>query len=300
MKFLDLAKLGRTSIGLYIGGIAVLVLFFILGGLPLLFDANHRLPGLELDLENPAFIEAYGSTRLLVGELLSFFLAFVGFVLYLRYVHKRPLTSIFTAAPRFRWKRFFGVGGALFFIVCLFTYLEVLWSGQPASVQWNFKAPIFWPLFLFSMLLIPFQAAIEELVFRVYALQGLYLRTKSVWLSIALSSAMFAFMHISNPEISVLGPGLLLYYFMAGLFLALLSVQDDGLELALAFHIFNNLFGAFVVSSDWHAFHTEALFIDHRGPGSLFFQLVSGLLVFTGLYFVLSKIFNWKPLRTLR
>jgi hypothetical protein len=121
MKFLDLAKLGRTSIGLYIGGIAVLVLFFILGGLPLLFDANHRLPGLELDLENPAFIEAYGSTRLLVGELLSFFLAFVGFVLYLRYVHKRPLTSIFTAAPRFRWKRFFGFGGALFFIVCLFT-----------------------------------------------------------------------------------------------------------------------------------------------------------------------------------
>ena len=101
MKFLDLAKLGRTSIGLYIGGIAVLVLFFILGALPLLFDASHRLPGLELDLENPAFIEAYGSTRLLVGELLSFFLAFVGFVLYLRFVHKRPIPSIFTAAPSF-------------------------------------------------------------------------------------------------------------------------------------------------------------------------------------------------------
>ena len=53
---------------------------------------------------------------------------------------------------------------------------------------------------------------------------------------------MFAMMHISNPELSVLGPGLLLYYFMAGVFLSLLTVQDDGLELAMAFHIFNNLF----------------------------------------------------------
>lgn len=300
MRFLQLAQLGRNSFGLYIGGIAVLILLFILGGLPLLFDASTRFPGLELDIENPAFIKAYGSTRLLVGELLSFFLACIGFVWYLRSAHKRPLHSIFTAAPHFRWKRFFGFGLLLFLLLCLLTLLEVLFSGQSAMVQWNFKAQEFWLLFLFSLLLIPFQAGIEELVFRVYALQGLYLRTKSVWLSIGLSSAMFATMHISNPEIAILGPGLLLYYFMAGLFLALLAIQDDGLELSLAFHIFNNLFGAFVVTSDWQAFHTEALFIDQRGPGSLLAQLGAAVLIFAGLYFVLSKKFKWKPLASLR
>lgn len=300
MRFLQLAQLGRNSFGLYIGGIAVLILLFILGGLPLLFDASTRFPGLELDIENPAFIKAYGSTRLLVGELLSFFLACIGFVWYLRSAHKRPLHSIFTAAPHFRWKRFFGFGLLLFLLLCLLTLLEVLFSGQSAMVQWNFKAQEFWLLFLFSLLLIPFQAGIEELVFRVYALQGLYLRTKSVWLSIGLSSAMFATMHISNPEIAILGPGLLLYYFMAGLFLALLAIQDDGLELSLAFHIFNNLFGAFVVTSDWQAFHTEALFIDQRGPGSLLAQLGAAVLIFAGLYFVLSKKFKWKQLASLR
>jgi membrane protease YdiL (CAAX protease family) len=300
MRFLQLAKLGRNSLGLYIGGIAVLILLFILGGLPLLFDASRRFPDLELGIENPAFIKAYGSTRLLVGELLSFFLACVGFVWYLRYVHKRPLLSIFTAAPHFRWKRFFGFGLLLFLIVCLLTFLEVLISGQSAMVQWNFKAQEFWPLLLLSLLLIPFQAGIEELVFRVYALQGLYLRTKSVWLSIGLSSAMFAIMHISNPEIAILGPGLLLYYFMAGLFLALLAIQDDGLELSLAFHIFNNLFGAFMVTSDWQAFHTEALFIDQRGPGSLLAQLGFAVVIFAGLYVVLLKKFKWKPLASLR
>ena len=221
MRFIDAARLGRNSTGLYIGGIAVLIVLFILGGLPLLFDAQWRLPGYAIDIENPAFIEAYGSTRLLVGELLSFFFACVGFVLYLRYAHQRALRSIFTAASRFRWQRFFGFGIILFSTVCLFSLLEVLWSGQAEMVQWNFKAEQFWPLFFFSLLLIPFQAGIEELVFRVYALQGLYMRTKSVWLSVGLSSAMFALMHISNPEIAVLGPGLLLYYFMAGLFLAL-------------------------------------------------------------------------------
>ena len=300
MRFLQLAQLGRNSFGLYIGGIAVLILLFILGGLPLLFDASTRFPGLELDIENPAFIKAYGSTRLLVGELRSFFLACIGFVWYLRSAHKRPLHSIFTAAPHFRWKRFFGFGLLLFLLLCLLTLLEVLFSGQSAMVQWNFKAQEFWLLFLFSLLLIPFQAGIEELVFRVYALQGLYLRTKSVWLSIGLSSAMFATMHISNPEIAILGPGLLLYYFMAGLFLALLAIQDDGLELSLAFHIFNNLFGAFVVTSDWQAFHTEALFIDQRGPGSLLAQLGAAVLIFAGLYFLLSKKFKWKPLASLR
>jgi membrane protease YdiL (CAAX protease family) len=300
MEFLASAKLGRNSIWHYVGGIATLIVLFILGGLPLLMDASTRFPELEIDIENPAFIEAYGSTRLLVGELLSFLFACIGFVLYLRYVHKRSLRSIFTAAPRFRWQRFWGFGLLLFIAVSLFSFLEVWLSGGLGAVHWNFKPHIFWPLFFFSLLLIPFQAGIEELVFRVYALQGLYLRTKSAWLSIGLSAAMFAIMHISNPEIAELGPGLLLYYFMAGLFLALLAVQDDGLELALAFHIFNNLFGAFMVSSDWQAFHTEALFIDHRGPGSLFVQLTTGFFVFAGLYLALSKKFNWKPLKSLR
>ncbi len=300
MKFIAFAQKGRNHIGLYIGGITALILLFIVGGLPLLIDAKNQFPDLQINIENPAFVEAYGTTRLLVGELLSFLFACIGFLLYLRYVHKRPWLTIFTASGQFRWKRFFGFGFFLFGVVCLMTFLEVWANGQLQLLKWNYKPAVFWPLFLSSLLLIPFQATIEELVFRVYALQGFYLRTKSVWMSIGLSSIMFAMMHISNPELSVLGPGLLFYYFMAGVFLSLLTVQDDGLELAMAFHIFNNLFGAFVVSSDWQAFHTEALFLDLRGPGSLIFQLCSGLLLFAGFYFLLSKKFSWKPLTSLR
>ena len=52
MEFLASAKLGRNSIWLYIGGIATLILFFILGGLPLLIDASARFPDLAIDIND--------------------------------------------------------------------------------------------------------------------------------------------------------------------------------------------------------------------------------------------------------
>lgn len=300
MKFLDLAKLGRTSVGLYLGGVALLVILYILGNLPLLFDLQYNYKGLLFDPENPMFISTYGSVRLLFAMLLPFVLVFFGLVLYLRYAHQRPVLSIFTTAKRFRWWRFFFFSGFLLLFFFTTTFLEAQLTGDTQQIRWNFKFSEFWPLLCVGGLMIPLQAAAEELIFRVYALQGLYLRTKSAWASILISALLFAFMHISNPEIAAMGYGLLLYYLMAGIFLALISVQDDGLELALAFHIFNNLFGVLVVSNSWHVFHTEALFLDQRPPGSLLLHLGSGLFIFAGLYFVLAKIFNWKPLRTLR
>jgi membrane protease YdiL (CAAX protease family) len=300
MKFLDLAKLGRTSVGLYVGGVALLIILYILGNLPLLFDLQYNYNGLLFDPENPMFISTYGSVRLLFAMLLPFVLVFFGLVLYLRFAHQRPVLSIFTTAKRFRWWRFFFFSGFLLLFFFTTTFLEAQLTGDTQQIRWNFKFSEFWPLLCVGGLMIPLQAAAEELIFRVYALQGLYLRTKSAWASILISALLFAFMHISNPEIAAMGYELLLYYLMAGIFLALISVQDDGLELALAFHIFNNLFGVLVVSSSWHVFHTEALFLDQRPPGSLLLHLGSGLFIFAGLYFILAKKFNWKPLRTLR
>ena len=300
MKFLDLAKLGRNSVGLYLGGVALLVILYILGNLPLLFDLQYNYKGLLFDPENPMFISTYGSVRLLFAMLLPFVLVFFGLVLYLRFAHQRPVLSIFTTAKRFRWWRFFFFSGFLLLFFFTTTFLEAQLTGDTQQIRWNFKFSEFWPLLCVGGLMIPLQAAAEELIFRVYALQGLFLRTQSVVASVLLSSLMFALMHVSNPEVNELGPGILLYYFVAGCFLALVTVQDDGLELALAFHVFNNLFGALVVSSSWHVFHTQALFLDSRPPGSLFLHLATGIASFSVLYLLLAKKFSWQSLRTLR
>lgn len=300
MKYIDTTKLGRHSLGLYLGGIALVVLLYVLGNLPLLFDLQYNYNGLLFDPENPMFIATYGSVRLLFAMLLPLVFIFFGLVLYLRFAHQRPVRSIFTTAKRFRWRRFFAFSAFLLVFFLLTTFLEAKLSGEVHQIRWNFNFSKFWPLLCVGGLMIPLQAAAEELIFRVYALQGLFLRTKSAVASILLSSLMFALMHVSNPEVSELGPGILLYYFAAGCFLALVSVQDDGLELALAFHVFNNLFGALVVSSSWQVFHTEALFLDSRPPGALFWNLAPGLATFTLLYLLLAKKFKWQALRTLR
>lgn len=300
MKFLESAKAGRHSSGLYLGGIALIVVLYILGNIPILLDVKYNYPGMRFDPQRAEFITTYGSLRLLIGMLIPFLLVFFGLVLYLVYAHKRGLQSIFTSAPRFRWKRFWGFSAFLLVFFGAYTFLDVVISGSTAQLTWNFKAASFWPLLLVSILMVPFQAAAEELIFRIYALQGLFLRTNSAWLSIVLSSSMFAFMHISNPEVNALGPGILLYYLMAGIFLALISIQDDGTELAIAFHVINNLFGVLVLSSGWHVFRTEALFIDERPSGNLIAQLLTGLLTFLFLYFILAKKFGWNALKTLR
>jgi hypothetical protein len=86
---------------------------------------------------------------------------------------------------------------------------------------------------------------------------------------------------------------------MAGCFLALISIKSEGLELALAFHTVNNLFGALIISSNWQVFHTQALFIDSRPPGSLMIQLATGLFTFCALYFLLALKYKWKAFKLL-
>ena len=110
MKFLEIAKQDKSSIGLYLGGLALLIVLYILGNLPMLLDIKLNFPGLLFDPENPGFISSYGSLRLLIGVLFPFVCIFFGLVCYLRYAHQRKWLHIFTTASAFRWKRFFAFG----------------------------------------------------------------------------------------------------------------------------------------------------------------------------------------------
>jgi len=66
--------------------------------------------------------------------------------------------------------------------------------------------------------------------------------------------------HLANPEVSA-GPVLLaLFYFSFGAFLALITLKDNGLELALGAHAGNNLFTALLVNYEGGALTTPAIF----------------------------------------
>jgi membrane protease YdiL (CAAX protease family) len=67
-------------------------------------------------------------------------------------------------------------------------------------------------------------------------------------------------MHIFNPEVSKIGYIILVYYIGTGLLLGIVTLMDEGMELALGFHAANNLVGALLISSDWSAFQTNSIF----------------------------------------
>ena len=60
-------------------------------------------------------------------------------------------------------------------------------------------------MFIIASLLIPFQSALEEWIFRGYLMQGFATMTRSRLLSLFLTSVIFGSLHILNPEIEKLG-----------------------------------------------------------------------------------------------
>ncbi len=84
-------------------------------------------------------------------------------------------------------------------------------------------------------------------------------RTK--WMPLLISSVLFGLIHAMNPEVEKFGFGIMqAYYISAGLVLGIMTIMDDGLELALGVHAATNFSGAVFVGYSGAAIQTESLF----------------------------------------
>lgn len=186
-----------------------------------------------------------------------------------------------------------------FFLWGLITVLLLIvdYLFNPTDYQWNFKLLPFIILFIITITLIPIQAGFEEYIFRGYLLHGFTSFFKKPWLSLIMTSVIFGFLHASNPEVEKIGYSILIYYIGTGFFLGILTIVDRGIELALGFHISNNLLISLLLTSSWTAFQTESIFLDISEP-SVGFEVIFPLLVVYPLFlFIVSKKYklsNWK------
>lgn len=79
-----------------------------------------------------------------------------------------------------------------------------------------------------------------------------------------ITSVLFGLIHSANPEIEKFGFGTMqIYYITAGLMLGIMTIMDDGLELALGTHAATNFTGAVFVGYDGAALSTDSLFTSH-------------------------------------
>jgi membrane protease YdiL (CAAX protease family) len=108
-----------------------------------------------------------------------------------------------------------------------------------------------------------------------------------------MTSVIFGSMHILNPEVDKIGYWVLIYYIGTGLFLGILTLMDEGLELALGFHAANNLITALLVTSDWTAIQTNSLFKDTSNPGGMWEIFIPVCVIFPVILFIFSKKYQW-------
>jgi hypothetical protein len=165
---------------------------------------------------------------------------------------------------------------------------------SPEDYVFNFQPIPFLKLAVIAILLIPFQTSFEEYLFRGQMLQGVGLMAGNRWMPLLVTSLLFGLMHLGNPEVEKLGSGILVFYIGTGLFLGILTLMDEGLELALGFHAANNLVTALLVTADWTAFQTDSMFKDIASPELGWDVLIPVFLIYPALLYFFGRKYGWK------
>src|SRR5690606_13877169 len=125
-------------------------------------------------------------------------------------------------------------------------------------------------LALIAVVMVPLQTSFEEYLFRGYLMQGIGVMAGNRWLPLILTSVIFGGLHAFNPEVAKLGNIIMLYYIGTGFLFGIMTLMDEGIELALGFHAGNNLIGALLVTADWTAFQTNSVLKDVSEPSAGF------------------------------
>jgi membrane protease YdiL (CAAX protease family) len=295
MEFIDQASSGKNNFFTYLTGTLIILGLFLFGNFALFFYLNFQFPNEPIDSWSQSKITAsLGKTELLFWLTFPFALVFFGLLFHINKVHGRTISSIFTGKEKFNWKRTFFSFGLVFGILALSLVIQSFFG---LDLQFQFDIQKFLPLVLVSLIMLSIQTTCEEVIFRSYLLQGFKIRLRSNKVAVLISGIMFGAIHIGNPEIQVIGYHILVYYIAVGIFLGLITLFDNGMELAIGYHAANNIFAAIVVTNDWQAFQTDALFLDTSQPGFAWDVLLGLFVVLPFIFFVFSKKYNWQSLK---
>jgi len=200
--------------------------------------------------------------------LLTFPVALIGLYFGQKAIHQRSLTSLHTAAKRFRVSR--AIQGFFLTWIVLGLFSLIGNSLGIIDIAFVFNGQKFWIYALVSILFIPIQSATEEIVFRGHLNQGLSHLTKSKWIAFVVTSFIFMLMHLSNPEaLEGAASGTLpivMSNFFFGFAMCLIVWIDDGLETAIGIHAGNNCFAAMIVNYENSVLPTPSIFLTGQDP----------------------------------
>ncbi len=297
MNFIQQAYKGKSDGWRYIVG-TVIVLFFwqfigiipLIGSMLIKFAKSGNIELLS-DLNNDTIMKVFDSNLTLLLLLLMFAIGLMGLFYVVKQLHQQTIISLTTSRTKIDWKRVFFSFSLWGSLVVIFTLLAYFMS--PDDFVWNFDLNKFLILAIIAIIFIPIQTSFEEYLFRGYLMQGLGVLAKNRWLPLLTTSVVFGLMHFANPEVEKLGSIIMVYYIGTGFLLGIMTLMDEGLELALGFHAANNLISALLITTDWTAFQTHAILKDISEPSADFDILFPVLILFPIVLFIFSKKYGW-------
>jgi len=302
MKFLERAFDQQNQIWKYvIVLLAALVGGQILGSIPLFVVMMYKIitGGNQISLSPDNFMDFTGlgisKNFSLLLIMLVFVAIFVIAILLIKALHKRSFAESVNGTQKVRIKRC--LAGAAVWGILMTIYLFIDYSIDPENFHLQFNLSAFIPLLFISILLIPVQTTSEELLFRGYLTQGVAGITNNRWLAILIPSLIFGLIHSFNPEIKEFGFWITMpQYIFFGLLFGLISVLDDGIELAIGVHAANNIFSSLFVTHKASALQTNAVFeqLQISPVKELVVLIVTGAIAFA--YFAWKYKWNFKIL----
>lgn len=290
--FIQQAFKARTEWWRYLVGLIIVFLGWqLFGAIPfmaaLFFEAGPEV----LTLTQAEMFKVLDSNLNFFLLLLTFAVGLAALFFVIRFLHNQKIKDATTSRKRIDWGRFF-FG---FSIVAVFTVVTTIidYNLQPEDYLWNFDMVPFLILAAIALIMVPLQTSFEEYLFRGYLLQGIGVLAGNKWLPLVITSVIFGGMHIFNPEVEKLGYIIMFYYIGTGFLLGIMTLMDDGLELALGFHAGNNLVGALLVTADWTAFETNSVLKDVSEPTAGLDILLPIVIVYPVFLFLMARTYRW-------
>tara|TARA_R110001592_G_scaffold8511_6_gene46438 strand:+ start:765 stop:1742 length:978 start_codon:yes stop_codon:yes gene_type:complete len=223
--------------------------------------------------------------------LFMFAVGLIFLLIGIKYIHKRTITSLVTSRKKIDWKRFLFGFLSWGILVLVLSVIGIYLA--PENYTFNFNAKPFFILVAISIVFIPLQTSLEELLFRGYFMQGLGVLAKNKWVPLLITSVCFGLLHGANPEVQKLGSILMVFYIGTGFFYGITTLMDEGTELALGLHAANNMIAAFLVTTDWMVFQTDALFIDTSEPSVTWEMFIPVFVLYPLILWMFSKKYGW-------
>ena len=284
---------------LYIVGFLIVVVGIVLGQIPLTIAivmeslGNDSVAAIDDPYELMGILDSNLNLFLM---LLTYVGGLVAVFFTVKVIHKQSLVSLTTSREKIDWSRFWFA--FMFWGVVTIGLIGIDFFLNPENYEFNFQLVPFLILVLIAVLLIPLQTSFEEYLFRGYWMQGLGILANNRWVPLVLTSVIFGAMHLANPEIEKLGYILLVHYIGTGFLLGIMTLMDEGLELALGFHAANNLVASLLITADWTAFQTNSIFKDISDPTTAGLEVfIPIFIVYPIVLFVFSKKYNWSDWR---